>query len=117
MNKQSDIYGLTDRDIKTILSVFNQYTEVLLVHIFGSRAKGTNKPGSDIDLAIMNKGINIKTLLKLKNDFEESSLQYKVDLVDLHTLTYNDLVVNIKRVCKIFYQREEGNNPLVISKH
>ena len=110
MTKQSTIFGLNDRDIKTIHDIFNQYPEVLLVHIFGSRAKDTSKPGSDIDLAIMNKEINSNTLLKLKNDFEESSLPYKVDLVDFHTLTNQDFIDHIVRVGTIFYQREGGNN-------
>lgn len=111
MNNQLNIYGLSDRDIKTIYGIFNQYPEVLLVHIFGSRAKGASKPGSDIDLAIMNKGINSNILLKLNNDFEESSLPYKVDLVDFHALTNQDFLDHIVRVGTIFYQREGGNHP------
>jgi predicted nucleotidyltransferase len=82
----------------------------LLVHIFGSRAKGTSKPGSDIDLAIMNRLPDIKVLLRLKNDFEESSLPYKVDLVDFHTLTNQNFIDHIKRVGEVFYQRESDNN-------
>jgi predicted nucleotidyltransferase len=110
MTKQSNIFGLNYRDIKTIHGIFNQYPGVLLVHIFGSRAKGISKPGSDIDLAIMNKEINSNTLLKLKNDFEESSLPYKVDLVDFNLLTNQDFIDHIVRVGTIFYQREGGNN-------
>jgi len=111
MNNLSNKYGLTDRDIQSIHGILRKYPEVLLVHIFGSRAKGSSKPGSDVDLAIMNKGINSNTLLKLKNNFEESSLPYKVDLVDFNTLTNQNFVDHIKRVGTIFYQREDGNNP------
>ena len=110
MNNQSNIYGLNDRDIKTIHAIFNQYPEVLVVHIFGSRAKGTCKTGSDIDLAIMNKGIEIRTLLKINNDFEESSLPYKIDLVDFNTLTNSDFINHIQRIGAIFYQREDDNS-------
>ncbi len=49
--------------MQTLHDILYKYPEVLLVHIFGSRAKGTNKPGSDIDLAIMNKGTGSQTLL------------------------------------------------------
>ncbi len=106
MSNFSNKYGLTDRDIQTINDILHKYPEVLLVHIFGSRAKGTSKPGSDIDLSIMNRGTNSNTLHKLKNDFEESSLPYKVDLVDFHTLTNPYFAEHIKRVGIIFYQRE-----------
>ncbi len=62
MNNLSNKFGLTDRDIQTIHDILYKYPEVSLVHIFGSRAKGTSKPGSDIDLAIMNKGTSSNTL-------------------------------------------------------
>ena len=106
MNNLSKKYGLTDRDIQTRNNILHKYPEVLLVHIFGSRAKGTSKPGSDIDLSIMNMGANSNILHNLKNEFEESSLPYKVDLVDFHTLTNPDFAEHIKRVGIIFYQRE-----------
>ncbi|MDP3434254.1 MAG: type I restriction endonuclease [Bacteroidota bacterium] len=110
MNNLSSKFGLTDRDIQTIHGIFCKYPEVLLIHIFGSRAKGTSKPGSDIDFAIMNRLPDIKVLLRLKNDFEESSLPYKVDLVDFQTLTNQNFIDHIKMVGEVFYQRENENN-------
>ena len=109
MNNLINNYGLTERVMQTLHDILYKYPEVLLVHIFGSRAIGTNKPGSDIDLAIMNKGTGSQTLLRLKSDFEESSLPYKVDLVEFHTLTNPDFVENIKQEGTIFYQRVESN--------
>lgn len=117
MNNLSNKYSLTDRDIQTIHGILRKYPEVLLVHIFGSRAKGTSKPGSDIDLAIMNKLTGAKMVLMLNNDFEESSLPYKIDLVDFHSLTNQNFIDHIKRVGEIFYQREGGNNPSGNIKH
>lgn len=111
MTNLSDNFGLSNRDIQSIRDIFKKYPDVLLVHIFGSRSKGNYKPGSDIDLAIMNKGVSFNTLLKLNNEFEESSLPYKVDLADFNTLTNPDFVDHIVRVGKIFFQREENANP------
>jgi len=109
LNILSNKYGLSDRDMQTLHDILYKYPEVLLVNIFRSRAKGTSKPGSDIDLSIMNMGANSNILHNLKNEFEESSLPYKVDLVDFHTLTNPDFAEHIKRVGAIFYQREDGN--------
>jgi len=53
-NKKVNKYGLTDRDINTILKILSNYPEVETVNIFGSRATGSYEQGSDIDLAIMN---------------------------------------------------------------
>lgn len=63
-----DNFGLKDRDLKTIFETFDKYEEVKLVHIFGSRAKGTHKKGSDIDLAIMNTGFSDKTIMQIKSE-------------------------------------------------
>jgi predicted nucleotidyltransferase len=58
-----------------------------MVWVFGSRAKKTRKPFSDLDLAIdAASPLAYSTLVNLKNDFEESDLPYKVDVVDWHLI-------------------------------
>ena len=105
MNNHLDIYGLTDRDRATIDRIFSLYPEVRFVHLFGSRAKGTSNTGSDIDLAIMN-SVESKVMRKLNNEFEESSLPYKVDLVDYNSITNPDFIDHINRVGIAFYTRD-----------
>lgn len=58
------------------------------VWLFGSRATGTAKKFSDLDLLI-NAGspLSIGIIANLANDFEESDLPYKVDLVDELTIS------------------------------
>ncbi len=97
-------YGLTERDMKTIISIFNSYPEVRQVNLFGSRAKGNYRFGSDVDLAIMNKGVNAKTLTKLRIEFEDSSLPYKIDLVDFTKLKKQEFIDHIQRVGVPFYR-------------
>lgn len=99
-------FGLTQRDMHTIQNIFNKYPEIEQVHIFGSRAKDNYKTGSDIDLALMNKGISDKTISKLQNDFEESSLPYTVDLVNFALLKHPEIVAHINRVGIIFYKKQ-----------
>jgi type I restriction enzyme S subunit len=56
------------------------------VWAFGSRAKGAAKPFSDLDLAILgNEPLTLSTLADLANDFSESDLPFKVDIVDWAT--------------------------------
>ncbi|MGQ0827286.1 MAG: nucleotidyltransferase domain-containing protein [Bacteroidota bacterium] len=95
-------FGLTVRDMQTILNIFSKYREVKEVHIFGSRAKDTYRPGSDIDLAIMNKKVTDRTITQLQNDFEESSLPYTVDLVNYPLLKHPEFIDHIKRVGRVF---------------
>lgn len=51
-------------------------TEVMA---FGSRAKGTARKFSDLDLVFVSE-IDRRELAKLRNAFEDSDLPYKVDL-------------------------------------
>ena len=98
-------FGLTHRDMQTLRQILSRYTDIQTVHIFGSRAKGNFRPGSDIDLAIMNSNLGTTTLRKANSDFEESTLPYRVDLVDYHTITHPSLKEHIDRVGILFYQR------------
>lgn len=95
-------FGLSSRDCDTLFGIFQKYDSVLKVYIYGSRAKGTSHKGSDIDLAI-EVDENKNLILKLKEDFEESSLPYFVDLVNLKTLKNQSLLNEIKQSGKPFY--------------
>ena len=71
---------------------------VKTVVVFGSRAKGTHKIGSDIDLAIMDVGVDDSVLCKLNDDFSDSCLPYFVDLIFYPALENTDLKEHIDRV-------------------
>jgi len=60
----------------------------LEVRAFGSRRKGPVKPYSDLDLVIVGKGkILGPVLAALRDDFEESDLPFRVDVLDWHDLS------------------------------
>ncbi len=57
------------------------------VYVFGSRARGTTKRAADLDLAIdAGRALTAQESLELWDQFEQSDLPYKVDVVDLHTI-------------------------------
>lgn len=54
------------------------------VFLFGSRARGTNRSTSDIDIAILPSGPVRPTLVaELRDALDESAIPYPVDVVDL----------------------------------
>jgi len=56
------------------------------VYLFGSRADGSDRAGSDVDIGIWaEKGSDSLRLGVLREKFEESTIPYKVDVVDLRT--------------------------------
>ncbi|MGN6601079.1 MAG: nucleotidyltransferase domain-containing protein, partial [Ginsengibacter sp.] len=48
-------FGLTQKQLQSILQTIQSFPEIEKVLIFGSRASETNRPGSDIDLAVFGK--------------------------------------------------------------
>ena len=103
-NKIKNKYGLSDREISTIQEILRKYPEVETVHIFGSRVTGSFKHGSDIDLAVINQGVNNKIISKIRSDFEESSLPYRVDIVIYNDLTHENLKDHIDRKGAPFFK-------------
>ena len=84
------MFGLETRHIEFILSTLRQYIpeKDVKFYIFGSRAKGTFKEYSDIDIAVdLNcKSIPASVLAKILSAFEDSTLPYEVDVVDLNAI-------------------------------
>ena len=59
------------------------------VWVFGSRANWTTKDSSDLDMALEGENkLSHKLLGALKGAFEDSTLPYTVDVVDLHTVSH-----------------------------
>lgn len=83
MNK----FGLPQTTYEQIKSLLNSFSEIEKVKIFGSRAKGTYKPYSDIDLVCYGENITEKLLLHIASELDELSTPYKFDIVDYKTIS------------------------------
>lgn len=103
--KKRNKLGLTERDMSTIHDILGRFPEVETVLIFGSRAKGTYKLGSDIDLVIMDAGVDETVVCKLNDYFSESCLPYFVDLICYPSLKDIALKEHIDRVGVSFYSQ------------
>ncbi len=74
--------GLSEAELQTLRTVFARFPQIEEVILFGSRAHGTHRPSSDIDLAIKGKEITLDTLAKLRYILEEeTNLPYFFDVV------------------------------------
>jgi len=98
-------YGLHDETIAAIQGVFLKYPAVEKVVLYGSRAKGNFKHGSDIDLTILEQGMSHADLLRLENELDDLMLSYKLDVSLYRELQNSALVEHIQRVGVMFYSR------------
>ena len=62
-----------------IVDILNKYPYSF--YAFGSRTKNLNQPFSDLDICYMDE-IPINVLSQIRNEFEESDLPFKIDLID-----------------------------------
>lgn len=84
MKKNS--FGFSKKEYKSIQNILRKAPTSTETIIFGSRARGNFKKGSDVDLAL--KGTNIPDIIPfLKNEFEESTLPYFFDLIDYENIS------------------------------
>ncbi|WP_210394366.1 nucleotidyltransferase family protein [Sulfurospirillum diekertiae] len=73
---------MSETELSTLREVFAKFDAIEEVILFGSRARGTHKKASDVDLAIKGKNIDLNTLSKLKYKLdEETNLPYFFDVV------------------------------------
>lgn len=90
--------GLTEKDLRVIRQVLTQHPEVESAILFGSRAKNTHRPGSDVDIALQGKHLEkIKTLISGQLN-EETPLPYFFDILDYSQIDNSDLIEHIDRV-------------------
>ena len=97
-------FGLHEKTLALLRSVFERYPELLQVKIYGSRARGDQRPGSDIDLALFYKGRKDISPLILW-DLEELPLPYLFDAVRFESLPQGPLKREIEVSGRALYTK------------
>lgn len=90
-------FGLRDEDFKKIETVLRSYPKIQDAIIFGSRAKGTYRHGSDIDIALKG-SIDQRLINDLLQAMDELFLPYTFDLVDYASIDNQEFREHIDRV-------------------
>lgn len=96
-------FGLTEETITQIQDVFRLHPEVDKVLIYGSRAKGNYRPGSDIDLTMFGEQLNLQLSNLISNEIDDLLLPYTIDLSIYHQIDNQDLLEHIERVGQVFF--------------
>lgn len=93
-------YGLSDNDLSRIVGVLATNSRVEQAILFGSRAKGTHKPGSDVDIALKGADLSLNDLLSLSVALDELWIPLRVDLLLYNRINEPALLAHIDRVGK-----------------
>lgn len=100
-------YGLSDRTLSTLEGIFRKYPGIKQVILYGSRAKGNYREGSDIDLTLKTDDtFTFTELLRIAGDFDDSDIPYLVDVSLYQTISNPDLRAHIDRVGRVLYSHE-----------
>jgi len=98
-------FGLSPHEIDALQAVFRKYSDIQCVLVFGSRAKGTFRKESDIDLAVS--GITDELRIEaLANELDELPLPYLFDVKSLDNIRNPALRDHVERVGRAIYPPE-----------
>ena len=98
-------YGLDNQTINRLHRIFADFPQIEKVIIYGSRAKGNYKPGSDIDFTLKGKGLNLSIINQISLAIEELLLPYTVDISVFSHIKEPGLIDHINRMGIEFYSR------------
>lgn len=99
-------FGLSDGTIDKITQVLMAFPEIDRAVLYGSRAKGNYRPGSDIDLTLFGSELNQQRCALIAEALDDLLLPYTIDLSVFDQLDHPALKAHIARVGQVFYQRE-----------
>lgn len=112
-------FGLEEQDIGKICTVVSHYPQVDKAILYGSRAKGNYRNGSDIDLTLVGEDdLDLSVLGKIMEEIDDLLLPYMFDLSIFHKISDPGVLDHIRRVGVIFYERgwtyseNEGKEPV-----
>jgi predicted nucleotidyltransferase len=105
-------FGLDETTIAKINSVFENYLEIEEVIVYGSRAKGNFREGSDIDITLKGENLSDEIRSKVWLDIDDLNIPYLFDISIFNQLKSESLIDHIERIGKLFYKKKLPQNKL-----
>lgn len=94
--------GLLEEDVHSIREVLRHPPRISEAILYGSRAKGTHRPGSDIDLTLKGNELSHHDLLDIELALDDLLLPYKIDLSLYHQLEIHSSSTTLPASVKFF---------------
>lgn len=99
-------YNMTDQQLSEIIKFIEKFSVVEKALIFGSRALGTSKKSSDVDIVIMGEKADSAMAAHIQYELhEETCLPFFFDIISYSDIDSNALKKHIEQHGKVIYQR------------
>lgn len=96
--------GLTNEEMQKLVAVLSSQPNIEKAIVYGSRAKGTNRRFSDVDMTLVGKNLSHSDLNQVALKIDDLLLPYEFDLSLYSSLTNQNLLEHIRRVGKVIYE-------------
>lgn len=101
-------FGLKEKTIGQICEVLQKFPQVSRATVYGSRAKGNFKTGSDIDLTLHgDDDLTLPILLKIMDEIDNLLLPYSFDLSIFSQINDLEVIDHINRIGQTFYEKPQ----------
>ena len=96
---------LTDKELEIVMAILRKHIPTFEILVFGSRYNGNTHDHSDLDLAI--KGphkVDILSMADLRDEFQNSHLPFRVDIVDFNSISpeFQEVILKTSVSLKIY---------------
>lgn len=103
-------YGLREDELHIIITYIAKHREIETAILFGSRAMGTYRQTSDIDIALKGEQVTPFVAATLKSELEdETVIPYFFDFVSYPQLTHREFIKHIDEYGITIYSRRDGS--------
>lgn len=96
--------GLSPFVLDNLRKTFARFPEIEKVMLFGSRATGSHRPGSDIDLAVFAPNLTEQAFSRLAGEVDELPIAFHMDVIHFDTLENSSLKEQIISQGKTIYK-------------
>jgi predicted nucleotidyltransferase len=97
--------GLDSVLIAKIRSVLKSMSKIDKAILYGSRAIGAYRSGSDIDLTFKGENLGLNDLLQFESEIDDLMTPYSFDVSVFNQIENQQLIEHIDRVGVVFYER------------
>lgn len=97
--------GIKKELLDDLIDIFTNFKSIEKAVIFGSRANGTYRQASDIDIALYSTNISSKELNIIIDAVNNLNTALEFDIINYYNLTKEKLIINIDNEGVIIYER------------